>query len=489
MTRRAYKSFPYNDFWGGLNLRDSSNQIEEKQSTICENFSFEWNRLITAKKIKEKWNLSASWEIKSILKSGDDIYFTHWGKVYKNWVEVVISSGTLPDKRGYLSVWWDLIFFTFDDWTEPPYYLDSGTLTSVAGVGEPRYNIIYNGKWVLGGYWNDNIYFSKTASPTNKADIYDFSAYSAGNQSVGWDSRGIITWFKIGENWLYVFKKNASYYSNSENDTGLTFQFIFNKITSNWAINQNAIEEVNQEIFYLDWVSRSVRRLWYEKDSTTLRDTAVSDEIEPIFKLLSDDLSASSLSYKYPNLKVMLRSPFAWEWVNDVCLSYNVDVKSWSTETKKTCSVAKGWFLWSVYEWIVYEDDENPATEWVRIGKELDLGFPVDYKRFWEVEVNGKMDSTLTAYFDIYIDWKIKETRTVNVEPNLSNTLGTTLMWTWILWAPQATSDTTDFKERFDIFYEWRNIKIGVRYGGIGYLEIDHYKIEARLLKWHSIFL
>lgn len=489
MTRRSYKSFPYNDFGGWLNLRDSANQIEDKQSTVCENFSFEWNRLVTSKKIKEKWNLSLSWEIRAIFKSWDDVFFTHESKVYKNWVELPITVWTLPNKRGYISVWWDLVFFTFDDGTESPYYLNGTTLTEVVGLGNPKYNIVYNGKWVLGGYGNDNIYFSKTAWPTTKSDIYDFSAYSAGNQSVGWDAQGAVTGFKIGENGLYVFKKDAVHYSNTENDTGTTFQFIFNKITSNWAINQNAIEEVNQEIFYFDWVSNRARRLGYEKDSTTLRDTAISDEIEPIFAMLSDDLSSTSISYSYPNLKFFLRGRTAWVGINDVCLSYNVDVKSWAVETKKTCSVAKGGYLGSVYDWIVYEDDKNPATEGVRISKEFDLWAPVDYKRIGELEVKGKMDSTLTAFFDIYVDWVVKETRTVTVEPNISQTLGTNVLGASVLSAPTTLSDTTEFRERVDMFYEWRYIKIGVRYEGIGYLEIDHYKIEAKPLKGHSIFM
>lgn len=489
MTRRTYKDIIYNDFWGGLNLRESANQIQDKQLIKCENFNFEGNRLVTAKKIKKKYNIWGATEVRSVLVDGSDNYFTHWGKLYKNGVELPITTGwPLPDKRWYISVWWDLVFFTFDDGTEPPYYLDWGTLTQITWVGNPRYNIVYNGKLVLWGYDNDNIYFSKTASPTTKLDIVDFSSYSAGNQSVGWDARGTVTWFKVGENWLYVFKKNSVYYTNSENDTWLTFQFIFRKLTSNGAVNQNAIEEVNQEIFYYDDKSKSIRRLGYEQNLTTLRDTSISDEIEPVFLSLADDQSSASLSYKYPNLKIFLRSRFAGEWVNDVCLSYNVSEKSWSTETKKTCSVAKWWLLGSIYEWIIYDDDKNPATEWESIGKELDLWVPVDFKRLWEVEVKWKSVSTMTLYFDIYIDGKLKETREVTVTPVTWTTLGTSVLGDEVLWADSSQSQLVEYRERFDMYYTWRYFQIGIRYQGIGYAELDHMKFEFKPLKWHSIF-
>ena len=488
MTRYKYQSFPFSDLWGGLNLRDSANQIQDKQVLVCENWNFEGNRIITSKKIKEKYNLWGTTPIRAITKYGDDIYFTHWAKIYKNGVELPITVGTLPDKKWYISVWWDLVFFTFDDGSTTPYYLDGTTLTAKAWVGNPKYNIIYNGKWILGGYGNDNIYYSKTANPSNRLDIVDFSAYAGGSQAVGWDLGGIVTGLKVWENWFYVFKKNSIYYTNSEKDTWSTFSFIFNKITSNGAINQNAIEDVNQEIFYYDGISRSVRRLGYEQNLTTLRDSSISDEIRTVFPTLAEDQTSASLSYKYPNLKVFLRSRFAGTWVNDICLSYNVDVKSWSNETKKTCGVAKGWYLGSIYEWIIYEDDKNPATEWVFVTWEKDLGIGVDYKRFWELEIKGKLEHTLTLLVDIYIDWVIQETRTITVPEVTTPTLGTTLLWVSSIGAPPELSQLVEFRERFDLYYTGRYLKFWVRYEWIWSAEVNYYKIEALPLRWHNIF-
>lgn len=489
MTRSTFRNDRINDFWGWLNLRDSANQIEDKQSIICENWNFEGNRLINSKRIKEIYNLDLPGQIQEIKEYEWSVYFVHGWKLYKDWVEIVISTGwPLPDKKCHLSIWWDLYFFTFEDWSEPPYYLDGWTLAQATWVGNPKYNVVYNGKWVLGWYDNDNIYFSKTAGPSTKSEIYDFSAYSAGNQSVGWNSTWVITGFSVWENWLYVFKTDECLYSNSEKDNWASFNFIFNPITSTWAINQNAITEVRQEIFYLDWTSKAIRRLWYEKDLVTLRDTAISDEIEPIFHTLAEDQTNATGSYQYPNYKIFLRSQFAGTDYNDVTLTYNVHNKSWCTETKKACFVSHRWYLGSTFEWKVWKDDELSWKEWVRIWKEWDFWDGIDNKRYWELEIKWKMMSTLTLFVDVYVDWILEETRQINVDDNPSGTLGTRVLATDVLASWRTNEPLTEFRERFDLWLEWQYIQIWLRYEWIWDIEISQRNIQWKPMKWYKLY-
>ena len=489
MTRKSFRHNRINDFWGGLNLRESSNQMEDKQSQVCSNWNFEGNKLVNSKRIKEVYNIGGTTKVQGIKEHKGDLYFVHAGKFYKNWVEIAITTwGPLPDKKVHIAIWWDLYFFTFETGDENPHYLDGATLTSVAGLWSPRYNVIYNGKWIIGGYDNDNIYFSKTATPSTKADIYDFSAYSAGSQSVWGSSTWILRGLAIWENWLYAFKDDEVMYSNTVKDSWTDFNFIFNPITATWAVNQNAITAVKQDLFYYDHTSKAVRRLGYEQNLTTLRDSSISDEIEPIFHTLAADQSDATGSYLYPNYKLFLRSKFAGAGYNDVCLTYNVHNKSWLTETNKACFVSHKGYLGSVFEWKIWLDDELPWKSGERIGKQWDFGDGIDNKRYGELEIKGKLQSTLTLYVDIYVDGSLKETRTINVDENVSGTLGTRVLWTSVIASGSTLEQFVPFTERYDLWLEGQFIEIGLRYEWIGNVQISQRNIQWKAIKGYKTY-
>ncbi len=487
MTRSTFRNNRTYDFGGGLNLRNSANQIEDKQSQVCENFNFEWNRLINSKRLRELYNLWGTTQIQGIKEYNWDVYFVHAGKFYINGVEQTMS-WTLPDKRVNIALWWDLVFFTFETWDEDPHYLDGGTLASVSWIGQPKYNVIYNGKWILGGYDNDNIYYSKTAWPTTKSDIYDFSAYAAGSQSVWGNSTWVITGLSVGESGLYAFKTDEVLLSNSVKDTWTDFSFIFNTVTNTWAINQYTIAPVKQDLFYYDGKQKAVRRLSYERDLVTLRDTTISDEIEPIFATLADDQTNATASYLYPNYKLFMRSRFAWIDYNDVCLTYNVHNKSWTTETGKACFVSHGWFLGSTFEGKVWKDDELPWKEWERLSKEWDFWDWVDNKRYGELEIIGKLQSTLTLYVDVYVNWQLEETIDINVDENVSWTLWTRTLGTSVLASGSTNEQLVSFRERRNLWLEGQYVTIGYRYEWIGDVEISQENIQWKPIKGYELF-
>lgn len=487
MTRKSFRNQRIHDYGGGLNLRESPNQIEDKQSQVCENWNFEGNRLVNSKRMKQLYNLWGTTQVQGIKEFEWDVYFVHDSKLYKNWVEIVFT-GTLPDKKVHISIWWDLYFFTFEDGTEPPYYINAWVLSSVAGIGFPRYNVVYNGKWILGGYDNDNIYFSQTAGPTNPTDIFDFASYSAGSQSVGGNSTWRITGFSIWENWLYVFKYDEVLYSNTEKDSGSDFNFVFNPVSTTWTLNQNLITPVQQDIFYFDSKNNAVRRLSYEHNLTTLRDTAISDEITPLLERLTESQYNATGSYLYPNYKLFLRSNFAGTDYNEITLVYNVDNKSWWTETGKACFVSHNGYLWSTFEWKIWKDDQLPWKKWVRISKQWDFWDWIDNKRYWELEIKGRMESTLTLYVDIYVNWLLEETRTINVSEQVSSTFGTITLWTGVLWSPTTSNQMVDFRERFDLWLEGQYIEIWLRYEWLGNVEVSEDNIQWKLIKWYKLY-
>jgi len=210
---------------------------------------------------------------------------------------------------------WTLI--TSRSWNAPVFIDTTWTVTTLTSwaVWEPTVGIIYNGKIVLWWYADsDNIVFSQTEDPVAAGnEMLNFASYSAWAQSVSWWNKWTVRWFIVGENWLYVLKGNEIWYTNSEKDTGTSFNFIFKKITSNWTANQSSTSEVDQETFYFDYINRAVRRLWYEQNLTTLRDVAISREIEDLFLSIPDGdewRRSVTTSYAYPLYKV----EFALEW-------------------------------------------------------------------------------------------------------------------------------------------------------------------------------
>lgn len=494
MTRKKhwFQDFRQKELDWGLNIRDSANEIENKQFIKLENFNFKGNKLVNSKAFELAYDVWGTTWIKGILEEDWDIWFVHNAQIYKNWVLQSTLWLSLPDRRYNMTLWNDILYLTSeekddtsDDWV---YVLQWNTVSqlSYAATGWPRYNTIYNWKLILGWYNNtpNAVLHSQTWSVSDPTLTFNFGTYNAGSALV-WDGSK-VTGFKVWEKWMWVFKENEVWYTNSEKDTWTTFDFIYEKETSTWNLNQNTITDVQQETFFYDPWTKAVRRLGYEENVTTLRDVAISREVEPIFENIAENQDYATSSFKYPNYKLFLRSKNSWANVNDICLVYNVDRKSWAIETDKLVTVSTKGFLWSPFEWKIWEDDKWVWTEWEAITKEFDFGDAVDYERFWEVEVAGRMDETLTLYVDFYAWGELKRTVEINTKWVATGTLGTKTLGTSILGWDFATSWLVPFKERMNLYYDWQNCNIGFRYSGLGEIEIHDYNIQHKRLKWYK---
>ena len=293
-------------------------------------------------------------------------------------------------------------------------------------IWEPTVGTIYNWKIILGWYeGNDNIIFSKTSSPILPLNVLDFAEYSAWGQSVSWGDKGTITWMSVWENWLYVFKDNSIWYSNSERDAPESFSFnlVFNKITSNWALSQNVITEVDQEILYLDWKTREVRRLGYEQNLTTLRDTAISRDISELFDSLPEEQPLATSHFKYPNYQLSLTDWLSEEVEynngnsynsNNKHFIYNVENKSWTTrDWVEDIIVSSDWYFAGI-DWKIYKDFEWFAEQWEFCSKKYTMSDDMQLKKFGWFNIVGfvypEKGESLTLEIDIIVDWERLET-------------------------------------------------------------------------------
>lgn len=365
----------------------------------------------------------------------------------------------------WILVVWSFIrsWVTFIDW--------SGAVTQIsnATIWQPSVWTIYQWRIVLGWYYKDwkptdAIVYSKVATPSTPADLLVFNAYPAWAQYVSWGNKWIVTWFIVNEDWLYVFKDNEIYKHTWEKDSWTVFQFVFSKLSSNGALSQSTIAEVWQEIFFYDGINKAIRRLSYEQNLTTLRDTRVSSEVDSFFEnipILQNQLM--SVSFKYPNLSVYIPKN---DWPNYILtpwietkkptveLIYNVDNKSWAERNEYFWEYALFSHKWIVcWDWIYIYDDYvwswTKNAEWQ--SKHFDFWDANDYKRMGEVEVYSVRDEGTSLFLDVYIWGTLEESR-------------------------EITSD----RFRADLFYEGQFIKIWLRKTGVWKVEINEINIKYK---------
>jgi hypothetical protein len=376
-----------------------------------------WSRDVSWLSNRTTWAASSwvkSWfyvyrkDLTSFTLEADTDYI--WGE--NDMAKWLVPNNLIPNDIYNLTITWDWLLVVSSLGFAPQFYdtywIQRELPTSI--VWTPRNWTQYLGKVILGWYTDDKIVFSKTddlASTT--LELVEFSWYNAWVQRVWQGDTWRVTWFYVWEDWLYVFKNNSIYKTNSEKDTGSKFSFLFNKITDNWALNQFCIVWGWQDIFYYDWINRAIRRLSYEQNLSTLRDTAISSEIEDILLSLPEDDEGNderftnlyNLQYSYPYLEFNYAdetSPYIYlNWLDlnqryrlpDKTLVYNVYSKAWRKKTDKkewvTCSVAN--YYWDSTWNIFYSNKGNTIEDWTFLSKEYTFWDDVDFKRIGELEV------------------------------------------------------------------------------------------------------
>lgn len=416
-------------------------------------------------------NTETNWlNITPLATISQDIRIVPYEKI--NPIVTELNSSVWLMWRSNITIWnlWNLVVDKDVGWA---YYSYDNLKVKIGedAVWFPTVGTIYNGKIVLGWFeWNDNIIFSKTSSPTQPLNVLNFTDYSAGWQSVSGGDKGLITWMMVGENWLYVFKDNSIWYTNSEKDdpTSNSFNFVFNKITSSGALTQNTITEVQQEIFYLDWKTRAVRRLGYEQNLTTLRDTAISDEIRPLIEALPEDQRLATSQFSYPNYMLSLSDYTGWTitypngqtfYRNNIHFIYNVDNKSWTRRTWIIALVSDKWYyVWS--DGKVYKDFQwNTWENSILMSKLYTFWDDVMYKKYWQLDIIWKTIWAKDVTVEIYVDWEKVDERTYNYNNSqIREKIDMYDVGQWIQW--KITASGAWKIELYDIQVKWKPTKI-----------------------------
>ncbi len=413
-----------------------------------------------------------------------------------------LSSSTLY--RIYKSNYW-LLFIGYL-WTLWARFVDFSTwvwtwLTWITVTWGHTIWTIYNWKIILWGKilsWdikNDTIEFSKNYKIGSETDIVNFSWYSAWSQVLSAWNPWYLTWFISWEDWLYAFKNNSVYknilwderdWEIKNEDTWVveySFKYNFKQVTNSGAYSQECITTYWQEIFYYDWINKSIRRLRYEEQQQTLRDTAISHEIDTLLKAIPTTITwytqLHSLTFKYPNLEFNYCSTNDLSdntyWPNVILpnsqVVYNVETSSWFTRaliTNKLIAplIPSNWYYIDLGKEVF--DFRNKVDNWIFESKVYPLNW-VDslYKRFgwfdivWSLIPNSW--ETKTLEIQILVNWVLEETRTIT-----------------------STTDLLKFRERIDLYYDWQDIQFVLTHSWKGDLEITDCYITYKLLPYYQ---
>lgn len=518
MAKIGYNTKRLSDFGGGINTLLWDTDIDENQSIESNNFWVEGNKLAPIKWFLRKTKVGTNnKKIQWLTNYWDYIIAIHDGKLYvynkTNWVttSATITWINATDDFNitvgkYANIY---IIITSRSWSFVPYSFkfvetwptlsdDSSNFVWLAWTFKPTCSIFLD--WQLlfwGSAWSPSqLLYSKVYNLWATPEWYDFSAYKSWSQIVGdWSP---IVWFVTGKDNTFIAKRNSIWKIDSayDNTTDWIFWYKVSKETSTWPVNQESIINVLQDIFYFDW--DSVRRLSYEASTLALKDTAISANILPSFQAIQRDQSKSTMWMSYPYVKIWVRTSISSD--NDLVFTYNLINKSWATQTwysvthstswyfENSISYFGGWFDWTIYEdnysysFNDWDVDKSYTSRWMNFGDD------VDYKRVWEVEIAWRVEAWHTYYIDILKGSQVIATRTIYEDSSILPTIGSETIWVVTPWASTSSNDKLiDFRERIELFDDWRVFYWRLRGQNTWYIEIQAVNWMSKFVKAYDI--
>ncbi len=516
-----YQTSRWNDFWGWINVRNSSDSIDDKQWTQWVNMSSEWNKLTTTLGYVNYLTMG-SWVSKGqaialfsnyILEIHNRnlyIYNTTTSTTYTktNAVGNAIDTYSIIVSKSFTS--WNMSIVCINTNIETvedivAYEFDWATFTTPTFTSLTNKNFkcgtFHEGKLILGGnpLYPSNIYYSKTGSilGASATAIYDFSWYNSNFQSV-WDASAVV---KIVSNIseLWVVKKDSWHKSVGTFDNWTAYLFQFKQESSTGALNTHCAVNVEKDMIYFDWVS--LRRISYEQNISALSDSNISKDVETIIKgLPSSQEGNATMYYAYPYVKLFLRDKFST--TNSVWIIYNVVDKSFSIQTWLNCIQWVGGYInnkrtsyfvssqtSTIYEDNVWDSYNSGNINFSHKSKRYVLWDWVDYKRITQVELYWKISSLLTTYIDIYVNWVLIDTQEILFDEVLLPTTWSSEMGNTLLWGAneEEVSLMNDYVVRYEYFADGRDFQFWVRWNGQGRFELHWLNIIYKSIKAYDV--
>ena len=245
-----------------------------------------------------------------------------------------------------------------------------------------------------------------------------------------------ITWLKVWNDKLFVFKKNSIWsVSFVFNSTLQQFVPRTDKIpTDTWCAYWRSIVQVEDALWFFDW--KEYKSVWFSDTQIwVIKTDSVSFQINKLFKNITAT-NEDEISALYSNKKFY----FAPKSNDNMVYVFDYEYNTWITYT--------GWNVWSLLEdddfniyiwssnnWDLYKIDESiyndngvPINTVIET-KAIDLGNDHLYKRFRHAAFNfewTKAEMTVSAMINTASSQKVISSGSYIISPTTS--------WFWTIW-------------------------------------------------------
>lgn len=500
VASKKIQTFQQKDLAWGINSLKPSNDIDDKQFVRSDNFTTEGNKLIKIKWYKKVKQFSATISPSQWIKLyGNVLVYLHNAILYvyntNTYVTKSLAAAVTVGKEYHIEVFQDKIVccnkdeapkaFTYDTtFTNNPTtqaftWLNAGFTATASNFNK---GTLLLAQYKYGSpsqveFSNVLVFSQSVSSYANLANAFLFTGGDASTQVIGdWNP---ITWFISGRDATYITKNSSIFKLDDkkiEKDSAgaiVGVAYPHTQVTSTWAVNHKTSINVDQDIFYFDWLN--VRRLSYEANVLALKDSAISIDIYNTIQSLPRNQSEAVMWYTYPYVKLALKSAFAG--TNDIIFCYNVIDKSWNIQKGIVTNVATyghdittssvdGYFG-SYFNGTVYEDDRTSWYDWGNIkciaeSKHFDFWNTIEYKRLvrfsfhWDISENFPV--TIKIFSDDGVNIKEVGSKTIQFTSNaIEETTGSVTSGTATAggsWANWLKSNS--YREKIELFSDWR---------------------------------
>jgi len=436
------KTLPVLDLSGGMNTAFSDFLIKDSESTLLVNLYTDNNKLSVIKWFTEYLDIGGEinwWEfdgdimavisgrdlhiidtetnetivVKDAVGLGIDWFTTSSNESYNihMYKGYIIITNSLKDKNSKLYSQWEPPNIFYKDGTRQVYknllnnftptsaFAHDGILYLAGGTQNSWYRnwvIIWQAEWTTGDILTD------------VPMMFDFSTCDTDIWFAG-DTTEVTA---IMENlWqLFISKKSGILPLSTQDTTEAWLQVVTGrKLTSSGVLSQSAWVNVNDTVFFYDWVS--VRILSNELQNT-ITDQNVSKQIQNELDCMPRDQRYATMTFEYPLVKLFLSQ---YGGANDTAFLYNVETQGWSIQrwinTNYTLSgySYKNARMDSFFAWIdgkIYRDNDGTSYNWEYIDFEwISKGIA-----FWDI-FQSKEISDIRVYgghnWEVALEWQI----------------------------------------------------------------------------------
>lgn len=504
MANQKQQTRRYIDLSGGMNTYVSDSLILDNQSVSLVNLVNDGNRIkvIPGYSKHTDWN-KARWErykkwdsydIQWFAYNGDYVVFiinrdlitynikTDESYIFPDVVWFTGKTNITSNKETYqITIWNDYFIVTntlmdenspLYNYGEPArifwhYENTDGSITNrIVEVKSPHEE--FHPRW--SSVINDSIYFAGGRRWLDRISLWKWPTYDRKNATTDdtmvadmadftkpkWTYRAFIgQWDNINAliqnaGNIFVWKKDGIYIVSEQ--TNNEWELIMpqvKKVTQSWIQNNFSWVNVNNQIFYYDWVS--VRILSQEMQNS-LVDQNISRNIQKELDCLPREQKWSAMNFEYPFVKLFLSTENSWEY-NDIAFVYNIETQSWSIQKDilmRYCDSAyeyKNARMNSFFTWlngIIYQDNDGTTfgdepiefewiSKWFIFNQDPFQTYKITNSRlYWENdwEVNFEMSIITENIFADKVVLRENEPRKIKIHSHSEQTTGNSLIWT-----------------------------------------------------------